>query len=45
MILAVAATTSLIATAKADERECKRFFGPQYQEYMKTTRMFVPYLF
>jgi protein-S-isoprenylcysteine O-methyltransferase Ste14 len=45
MILAVAATLFLIATARADEAECTRFFGPQYQEYMKTTRMFVPYIF
>jgi len=44
-VLAVAATFFLIATAKADETECTRFFGPQYQEYMKTTRMFVPYVF
>ncbi len=43
--LSVAATVFLIATAKADETECTRFFGPQYQEYMKTTRMFVPYIF
>jgi protein-S-isoprenylcysteine O-methyltransferase Ste14 len=43
--LAIAATGFLIATARADEAECTRFFGPQYQEYMKTTRMFVPYIF
>jgi protein-S-isoprenylcysteine O-methyltransferase Ste14 len=40
-----AATYFLIATAKADEAECTRFFGPQYQEYMKTTKRFVPYIF
>ena len=45
IVLAVAATLFLIATAKADETECTRFFGPQYQEYMKTTSMFVPYIF
>lgn len=45
MILALAATVFLVATAKADESECTRFFGSQYQEYMKTTRMFVPYIF
>ena len=45
VVLAVAATLFLIATARADEAECTRFFGPQYQEYMKTTRMFVPYIF
>ncbi|MGB8983224.1 MAG: isoprenylcysteine carboxylmethyltransferase family protein [Anaerolineales bacterium] len=45
LILAAAATGFLIATARADEAECTRFFGPQYQEYMRTTRMFVPYIF
>jgi protein-S-isoprenylcysteine O-methyltransferase Ste14 len=45
MILAIAATLFLIATAKADEAECTRFFGTQYQEYMKTTKRFVPYIF
>jgi protein-S-isoprenylcysteine O-methyltransferase Ste14 len=44
-MLATAATTFLIATAKADEAECTRFFGAQYREYMKTTKRFVPYLF
>ncbi len=44
-VLAIAATLFLIATAKADETECTRFFGPQYQEYMKTTKRFVPYIF
>ena len=44
-VLAVAATLFLIATAKADESECTRFFGVQYQEYMKTTKRFVPYVF
>lgn len=45
VLLAVTATGFLIATARADEAECTRYFGPQYQEYMKTTRMFVPYIF
>ncbi len=44
-ILIVAATTFLILTAKADEAECTNFFGPQYQEYMKKTKMFIPFLF
>ncbi len=43
--LVLAATAFLVATAKADESECTRFFGSQYQEYMKTTKMFVPYIF
>lgn len=44
-LLALTATLLLIATARADEQECTRFFGPPYQEYMKTTKRFVPYLF
>jgi len=44
-LLALAATLALFATAKADEAECTRFFGPAYQAYMQRTRMFVPFLF
>ncbi len=44
-LLALAATLFLVATAKADEAECIRFFGPSYQDYMKQTRMFVPFVF
>jgi protein-S-isoprenylcysteine O-methyltransferase Ste14 len=44
-ILVVTATIFLVLTAKADEAECTKFFGPAYQEYMKRTRRFVPHLF
>ena len=44
-LLALAATLFLVATARADEAECIRFFGSSYQEYMKHTKMFVPFLF
>jgi protein-S-isoprenylcysteine O-methyltransferase Ste14 len=43
-LLAVATTLLLIATAKADEKECSQFFGPPYLEYMRKTKMFIPYL-
>ena len=43
--LAAAATGFLFATARADEFECIQFFGVPYQEYMKTTKRFIPYLF
>ena len=39
------ATIFLVLTAKADEVECPQFFGPQYQDYMKKTKMFLPFLF
>lgn len=43
--LAIAASFFLIFTAKADEAECLQFFGLDYSEYMKKTKMFIPYLF
>ena len=43
--LAITATVFLIFTAKADEAECIRFFGSQYQDYMKRSKMFIPYIF
>ncbi len=45
LILAVAATVLLFDTAKADEAECLRFFGTPYQEYMKQSKRFVPFVF
>jgi protein-S-isoprenylcysteine O-methyltransferase Ste14 len=45
IILAAGSTGFLIATAKADEIECIHFFGASYQEYLKKTKMFIPYLF
>jgi protein-S-isoprenylcysteine O-methyltransferase Ste14 len=44
-LLTIVATVFLVFTAKADEAECTKFFGPQYPEYMKKTRMFIPFLF
>ncbi len=44
-ILVAATTGLLIATARADEAECLRFFGPAYMEYKKRRRMFIPWLF
>jgi len=43
--LALVVTTFLVATARADEAECIRFFGDEYQEYMQKTKRFVPFLF
>jgi len=44
-LLAVTSTSFLIATARADERECIHFFGAPYQTYMLNTKRFIPYLF
>lgn len=43
--LTAVATLFLIATAKADEAECIQFFGTEYQNYMKHTKRFIPFLF
>ena len=45
MLLALAATVFLMATAWVDEAECIHFFGSTYQAYMKRTKRFVPFLF
>jgi protein-S-isoprenylcysteine O-methyltransferase Ste14 len=44
-LLVGAATLFLVATARVEEAENLRFFGEAYQEYMKQTRMFIPFLF
>lgn len=44
VLLAAAASMCLIATAKADEKECIRHFGTAYEEYMGRTKMFVPWI-
>ena len=45
LMLALAATLFLFATAKADEAECLRFFGAPYQAYMQHSKRFVPFVF
>lgn len=44
VILVIGATGLLILTAKADEAECLFTFGNAYSDYMRRTRMFIPYL-
>jgi protein-S-isoprenylcysteine O-methyltransferase Ste14 len=44
-LLASLATGFLVATAKVEEAEDIRHFGAAYKEYMKHTRMFIPFLF
>ncbi len=45
LVLVAAATGFLVATAKAEERENLAYFGDEYRSYIRTTRMFIPYLF
>lgn len=42
--LVIPASLLLVATAKADEVECRRYFGPSYGEYMSRTKMFIPFV-
>jgi len=44
-VLAAVVTFFLVRTARVEEAENIRFFGPAYEEYMKRTKMFVPFLF
>lgn len=44
-LLALAATVFLVATAKVEESENIRYFGTAYAEYMKRTKMFIPFVF
>ena len=43
-ILVGLATLGLVLTARIEERENRAYFGSAYQEYMKKTRMFIPYI-
>jgi protein-S-isoprenylcysteine O-methyltransferase Ste14 len=45
LVLALAASVFLAMTARVEEAENVRFFGSDYQEYMKRTKMFVPFVF
>ena len=45
VLLAVVNTALLLVTARKEEVENIRYFGDRYREYMKATRMFVPFLF
>jgi protein-S-isoprenylcysteine O-methyltransferase Ste14 len=43
-ILACVSTVFLLLTAKADEAECLEVFGSEYRDYMRRTRMLIPYV-
>lgn len=45
LLLTVIAILFLILTAKTEEKENIAFFGLSYSEYMKGTKMFIPFLF
>jgi protein-S-isoprenylcysteine O-methyltransferase Ste14 len=43
-LVSLISTAFLFLTAKFDEKECIVFFGGKYKEYMKRTKMFVPFV-
>jgi protein-S-isoprenylcysteine O-methyltransferase Ste14 len=44
LALVLVATVALLATARAEEEENGRFFGPAYREYMTRTKRFIPFV-
>ena len=44
LLLALAASAALIATARTEEAEDIRFFGEPYRAYMQETKMFIPFI-
>ena len=45
LALAATATVLLVITGKVEESEDIVYFGEKYREYMKRTKMFVPFVF
>ena len=45
ILLSVLIIFFLILTAKVEEKENINFFGNSYSEYMKETKMFIPFIF
>jgi len=43
--LAGVASVALLLTALRDEAECRQHFGAAYDDYMKTSKRFVPFIF
>ncbi len=43
--LALLCTAFLFATARVEERENINFFGDEYVEYMRHSKMFIPFVF
>jgi len=42
--VSLVSTVFLYITARLDEKECTKFFGEKYSEYMKHSKMFIPFL-
>ena len=44
-VLIALISLALFLTARRDEDECKSYFGAEYTDYMRRTRLFVPFVF
>ncbi|MEI8271499.1 MAG: methyltransferase [Paludibacter sp.] len=44
-IIALLSTILLYITSRYDEKECIQYFGFAYENYMKRTKMFIPFIF
>ncbi|MGV3581810.1 MAG: methyltransferase family protein [Methylophilus sp.] len=44
VVLALMSSVFLVATARVEEVECIRFFGESYRDYMKRSKMLVPFI-
>ena len=45
VLVALFSSVMFFLTARKDEKECIAYFGEAYKDYMKRTKMFVPYVF
>ena len=45
LFIAILSSALLFLTAIFDEKECIKFFGEKYREYMKRSKRFIPYIF
>lgn len=45
LLLSLISSILLYITSKYDEKECIKYFGKSYQEYMRQTKMFIPFVF
>ncbi|MBN2146607.1 MAG: isoprenylcysteine carboxylmethyltransferase family protein, partial [Anaerolineales bacterium] len=44
-LIVMVATLALVATARTEEAEDVRFFGETYQDYMRRSKRFIPFIF
>lgn len=45
LLIALFSSVCLYLTARQDERECVAYFGSAYRDYMRRSRLFIPYIF